>query len=114
MSFANFNWLNYKSGSPILAPASNHLPYAADNRRVIVMPLVYTGAIDGSVRIGGFGAFLLLRKVVNPNQPSACHDIPNPCGHVQVEFIGEGFSVGAGSYDPNGACTTLTKAVLYK
>ena len=47
-------------------------------------------------------------------QPSACHDIPNPCGHVQVEFIGEGFSVGAGSFDPNGACTSLTKAVLYK
>ena len=112
--FTNFNWQNYKSASPILAPASADVPYAADNRRVIVMPIVYTGAIDGSVHIGGFGAFLLLRKVVNPSQPSACHDIPNPCGHVQAEYIGEGFSVGAGSYDPSGLCTNLTKAVLYQ
>src|SRR5678815_2287510 len=109
-SFANFNWQNYKSGSPTLAPTHP----AADNRRVIVMPIVYTGAINGSVRIGGFGAFLLLRKVVNPSQPSQCNNIPNPCGHVQVEYIGEGFSIGAGSYDPNGACTTLTKVVLYQ
>lgn len=109
-SFANFNWQNYKSGSPTLAPTHP----GSDNRRIIVMPIVYTGAINGSVRIGGFGAFMLLRKVVNPTQPSQCNNIPNPCGHVQVEYIGEGFSVGAGSYDPNGACTTLTKAVLYQ
>jgi Flp pilus assembly protein TadG len=109
-AFANFNWLNYKAGSPTLAPTNPGL----DNRRIIVMPLVYTGAISGSVRIGGFGAFLLLRKVVNPKQPSDCKNIPNPCGHVQVQFIGEGFSIGRGGYDPNGACTTLTEAVLYK
>lgn len=112
-SFANFNWQNYKSGSPLLQPRSQDRPYAADNRRVIIMPLVYTGAINGAVRIGGFGAFLLLRSVTNP-PPSHCNDIPNPCGHVQVEYIGEGFSIGSGSYDPSGACTTLTKAVLYK
>lgn len=112
-TFANFNWQHYKAGSPLTPPESSHLQYAADNRRIIVMPLVYSGAIDGSVRIGGFGAFLVLRKVVNPN-PSFCHDIPNPCGEVHVEYIGEGFSIGSGSYDPNGACTTLTKAVLYK
>ena len=109
-SFANFNWLNYKAGSPLLAPT--HPPL--DNRRIIVMPIVYTGAISGSVRIGGFGAFLLLRKVVNPVQPSQCNNIPNPCGHVQVEYIADSFSIGRGSYDPNGACTTLTEAVLYK
>ena len=109
-SFANFNWQNYKSGSPTLAPTHP----GSDNRRIIVMPIVYTGAISGSVQIGGFGAFILLRKVVNPTQPSQCNNIPNPCGHVQVEYVGEGFSIGAGSYDPNGACTTLTKAVLYQ
>ena len=108
-NFANFNWPNYKAGSPTLAPSHAGL----DNRRIIVMPLVYTGAISGSVHIGGFGAFLLLRSVTNPN-PSKCNDIPNPCGNVQVEYIGDGFSIGRGSYDPTGACTTLTKAVLYK
>ena len=34
--FANFNWQNYKSASPILAPTNT--AYASDNRRVIVMP----------------------------------------------------------------------------
>jgi Flp pilus assembly protein TadG len=109
-SFANFNWLNYKANSPTLAPT--HPPL--DNRRVIVMPIVYTGAISGSVRIGGFGAFLLLRKVVNPNQPSQCLNTPNPCGHVQVEYIANSFIVGAGYYDPTGACSSLTKVVLYQ
>ncbi len=112
-SFANFNWNNYKSGSPTLAPQPADQPYASEGRRVIVMPIVYAEPISGSVRIGGFGAFLLLRSVTNP-PPSQCKDIPNPCGHVQVEYIGEGFSIGAGYYDPNGACSTLTKAVLYK
>ena len=109
-AFANFNWANYKAGSPLLAPTNPGL----DGRRIIVMPIVYTGAISGSVHIGGFGAFMLLRKVVNPKQPSQCNNIPNPCGHVQVQYIGDGFSIGRGGYDPNGACTTLTEAVLYK
>lgn len=108
-NFANFNWINYKAGSPTQTPTHA----ALDNRRMIVMPLVYTGPIAGSVRIGGFGAFLLLRSVTNP-PPARCNDIPNPCGHVQVEYINDGFSIGRGAYDPNGACTTLTKAVLYK
>jgi hypothetical protein len=77
------------------------------------MPIVETGPIDGEVTVKGFGAFLLLRSVTNPN-PSQCGNIPNPCGRVQVEAIGDGFSIGAGYYDPEGACTTLTKAVLYK
>lgn len=109
-AFANFNWLNYKSNSPTLAP--NNPP--SDNRRIIVMPIVDVGPISGSVVIKGFGAFLFLRKVTNPKQPSKCNDIPNPCGHVYVEYIGEGFSIGNGYYNPTGACTTLTKAVLYQ
>ena len=112
-SFANFNWVNYKSGSPTQAPNSADQPYALENRRVIVMPIVYAEPISGSVRIGGFGAFLLLRKVTNP-PTSQCKDIPNPCGHVKVEYIGDGFNIGRGISDPNGACTNLTKAVLYK
>jgi len=111
--FANFNWNNYKAGSPTAAPTGN-TAYAEDNRRVIVMPIVDVGAISGSVVVKSFGAFLLLRPVVNPNSPSVCNDTPNPCGHVYVEYIGDGFSIGRGGYDPAGACTTLTKAVLYQ
>jgi Flp pilus assembly protein TadG len=111
--FANFNWLNYRAGSPALAPSGNGA-YAEDNRRVIVMPIVDIGPISGSVVVKSFGAFLILRKVTNPNQPSQCNNIPNPCGHVQVEYIGDGFSIGRGFFDPAGSCTTLTKAVLYQ
>jgi Flp pilus assembly protein TadG len=111
--FANFNWNNYKSGSPLAQPTGN-TQYQEDNRRIIVMPIVDIGPISGSVQVKGFGAFLLLRKVVNPNSPSVCNDIPNPCGHVFVEYIGDGFSIGGGSFNPAGACTTLTKAVLYQ
>ena len=112
-SFANFNWTHYRAASPSLAPRSANLQYASDNRRIIVMPIVEVGPIDGAVTIRDFGKFLLLRRVTNPN-PSQCNDIPNPCGEVHVEYIGDGFSIGAGSYDPSGACTTLTKAVLYR
>ena len=112
-NFANFNWVHYRAASPFQAPRIANQQYQSDNRRVIVMPIVETGPIDGAVTIRGFGAFLLLRRVVNPN-PSRCNDIPNPCGEVHVEYIGDGFSIGAGYYDPTGACTTLTKAVLYK
>jgi hypothetical protein len=112
-TYAGFNWANYRSGSPSLLPPVNIRQYASDNRRVIVMPIVETGPIDGAVTVRGFGAFLLLRNLTNPN-PSTCNDIPNPCGHVPVEYIGDGFSIGAGYYDPAGACTTLTKAVLYR
>ena len=112
-NFANFNWLSYRAGTPTALPRDANLQYASDNRRVIVMPIVETGPIDGEVTIRDFGAFLLLRRVTNPN-PSQCNNIPNPCGHVQVEYIGDGFSIGAGYYDPTGSCTSLTKAVLYR
>jgi Flp pilus assembly protein TadG len=111
--FADFNWIHYRAASPLLAPSINNRQYASDDRRIIVMPIVEIGPIDGAVTIRDFGKFLLLRRVVNPN-PSLCNDIPNPCGEVHVEYIGDGFSIGAGSYDPTGACTTLTKAVLYR
>jgi hypothetical protein len=78
------------------------------------MPIVYTGPISGSVRIGGFGAFLFLKQVTNPNNPSSCSQIPNPCGHVQVEQIGDDFLVGRGFFDPNNGTTTLSIPVLYR
>jgi hypothetical protein len=33
---------------------------------------------------------------------------------VHVQYIGDGFSIGAGYYNPTGGCTALTKAVLYQ
>ncbi len=112
-NFANFNWENYKSGSPTLLPRIANRPYASDNRRIVVMPIVEVGPISGSVTVRSFGAFLFLRKVTNPN-PSKCKDIPNPCGHVHVEYLGDDFVIGRGFYDPSGACTALKKAVLYQ
>lgn len=113
-TFANFNWSNYKSGSPTQAPKVPDQPYAQDNRRIIIMPIVDVGPVNsGSVQVKSFGAFLFLRKVTNPS-PSKCKDVPNPCGHVQVEYLGDNLVVGRGSYNPNGGVSTLTKAVLYK
>ncbi|MGI9167711.1 MAG: pilus assembly protein TadG-related protein [Pyrinomonadaceae bacterium] len=112
-NFAGFNWQNYKSGSPTQLPRLANRPYASDNRRIVVMPIVETGPISGSVRVKSFGAFLFLRKVTNPN-PSKCNDIPNPCGHVHVEYLGDDFVIGRGFYDPTNACTSLKKAVLYQ
>lgn len=112
--FANFNWLHYRAGSPLQEPTGNET-YAEDNRRIVVMPIVDIGPISSrSVVVKSFGAFLILRRVTNPNQPSQCNNTPNPCGHIHVEYIGDGFSIGRGFYDPLGECTTLTKAVLYE
>ena len=107
---ANFNWANYRSNLPTQSPSHTGKPY----RRILVMPIVYTGAISGSVRVGGFGAFLLLKEVVNPNNPSSCANIPNPCGHVQVEQIGDDFIIGRGFFDPNNGTSTLSIPVLYR
>jgi len=112
-AFANFNWINYRDGSPFQSPTGN-TAYEEGGRRLIVMPIVDIGPIAGSVQVKGFGAFILLRKVVNPHPPSVCNDTPNPCGHVFVEYIGDPSVIGRGTYDPTLACTTLTKAVLYQ
>ncbi len=112
-NFANFNWDNYNSGSPTLAPVAADRPFAKNYRRIILLPIVDVGSISGSVQVKSFGAFLLLREVTNP-APSKCNDIPNPCGHVQVEYIGDNFVVGSGYYDPNSISTNLTVSVLYK
>jgi Flp pilus assembly protein TadG len=108
---ANFGWVNYRSQSPTSSPSHPGVP----DRRILVLPIVYTGAISGSVRVGGFGAFLLLKQVTNPNNPSSCNQIPSPCGHVQVEQIGDDFLVGRGFFDPNnGPPTLLSIPVLYR
>jgi Flp pilus assembly protein TadG len=111
--FANFNSINYRNGDPFQSPTGNTL-YEESGRRLIVMPIVDIGAISGSVVVKSFGVFLLLRKVVNPTQPSQCNDIPNPCGHVFVEYIGLPSTIGRGFFDPDADCTSLTKAVLYQ
>jgi Flp pilus assembly protein TadG len=111
--FANFNWTNYKNGSPTLAPSGN-TPVAG--RRILIMPIIPPGTYANEVPIKRFGAFLALRHVVNPQQPSACtNTTTNPCGHLYVQYLGDDYPIGGGFYDPNNTGgTNLTISVLYK
>lgn len=97
----------YLNGSPFLSPSDP----GQQDRRVLIMAIISPGTYTGSsgsqitVPIQRFGAFLLTSQVPR-NGKSA--------GAMQVEYLGNNFVMGRGSYDPNNTgSSTLTKPVLY-
>jgi Flp pilus assembly protein TadG len=127
--FSNYNWTNYKNGSPAQDPnitptppstnypnLSNTRHQGVEFRRILVMPIVSPGTYANAVTIQRFGAFLALREVFNPKQPSQCSNTTtNPCGKLYVQYLGDDFVIGGGYYDPNNPGTSnLTVPVLYK
>ncbi len=74
-----------------------------DERRILIVPIITPGTYDAipgppTVR---FGAFFLKSQ------------IPDTAA-LDVEWIDESLVIGGGGFDPNGGCTSLTLAVLYK
>ena len=78
-------------------------PPGKDDRRVLVMPILPTGTYARTaVPTVRFGAFLLRSPVL-------------PTGDFLVEYLGDDFPIGCGSYTPGGGGgSTLTKPVLYR
>jgi Flp pilus assembly protein TadG len=110
----NLTTTQYLSKSPLTAPT--HFPPGQDDRRILVMPIIDPIPAPGgstTVRIRGFGAFLLVNKVTIPRGCNAAH----PCGgDLVVQYLGDNFDVGRGSYNPNNppGSSGLTIPVLYR
>jgi hypothetical protein len=92
----------YLNGNPFTAPSHT----GQENRRILIMPIVNPQtSSSSSIQIVKFGAFLL-RKKVKSNGSGA--------GDLVVEYLGDTYMVGHGSYDPNAAATNLSVPVLYR
>lgn len=99
----------YLAGSPITTPSHA----GQSERRILLMPIILPLPAGSSptIQITKFGAFLLR----NPVQ-GGINCGPNTwCGaDLQLEYLGDAFSIGRGYFNPNGGTTSLTKAVLYR
>ena len=95
----------YLNRSPFSPPPMH--PPGQDDRRVLVMPILPTGPYSTSaIPVVRFGAFLL-RSPVTRTGPTA--------GDFSVEYLGDSFPIGCGSFDPTAVGTsTLSKPVLYR
>jgi Flp pilus assembly protein TadG len=96
----------YLNRSPFTAPGNPGL----DDRRILIMPIITPGTYSpNSITIKKFGAFLL-RKSVRRNGAGA--------GDLSVEYLGDRFVVGLGSFDPGapggGGASSLSIPVLYR
>jgi Flp pilus assembly protein TadG len=93
----------YLAKSPLTAPTDP----GKDDRRVMIMPITDPGTYNSkTITIKKFGAFLL-RRSVRRNGGGA--------GDLLVEYLGDTFLIGRGSFDPSKAGTsTLSIPVLYK
>jgi Flp pilus assembly protein TadG len=99
----------YLAGSPATAPSHT----GQQDRRVLVMPIIapLPAGSSPTIQITKFGAFVLRNEVA---EGTNCG--PNTwCGAgLDLEYLGDDFSIGRGYFDPNGGTTSLTKPVLYR
>jgi len=101
----------YIAGTPTTSPSHT----GQDDRRVLLMPIIpplLPGA-SPTIQITTFGAFVLRNQV---DEGDHCPGNPGTwCGaDLQLQYLGDDFSIGRGYFDPCGGTTTLTKAVLYR
>ena len=105
----NITFDQYSDRTAVTAPTTN--APGQDDRRVLIVPIVAPGTYDPPrTVIIKWAAFFLKRRIVNTNPCS----VSGNCGALEVEWIDESLVIGRGTYDPNGASTSLTVPVLYR
>ena len=108
----------YNNRTVVTAPNPN--APGQDERRILIVPIVWPGTYDSSncqpgapcpnTIIRKWAAFFLKDQsvVTTPcNQSSTC-------GELDVEWIDESLVLGRGGFDPSGGCTNFSVPVLYK
>ena len=108
----------YNNRTVVTAPNPN--APGQDERRILIVPIVWPGTYDSSncqpgapcpnTIIRKWAAFFLEDQsvVTTPcNQSSTC-------GELHVEWIDESLVLGRGGFDPSGGCTNFSVPVLYK
>ena len=109
----------YDNQTAVTAPNPN--APGQDQRRILIVPIVWPGTYDGSNCTAGvscpnapikkWAAFFLKDQSVVTNP---CNKDTAQCGELHVEWIDETLVLGRGGFDPNGGCTTFSLPVLYR
>lgn len=108
----------YHSGSPLTAPGCSP---GQTERRLLLIPIIDTipnaanptGLPQGIVK--QFRGFFIRQYLSGDcKNPLPCQANAPAAGDLVLEYAGDDFVVSRGYYDPNGACTNFTVAVLYK
>jgi len=99
----------YANGSPLTAPNSNGT-LARDGRRILVVPIIHTGATSPpyASNILAWGVFFLKSEAPVPNN---CSHTPN-CGAIPAEYVGPA-PTGNANGDPT-CSSPITTPVLYR
>jgi Flp pilus assembly protein TadG len=102
----------YLAKNPTTSPPRN--PPGKDDRRILIMPIIdpLPASSSPTIQIQKFGAFLLRNRVAHA---TGCGK-GGFCGaDLELEYLGNNFVVGSGSYDPNNlGGSNLTIPVLYR
>jgi len=100
----------YLDGSPRVAPNPN--APGMDARRLLLVPIVAPGTYSPPTTvIIKFGLFFLRQRLTTQNP---CSQAGNVCAQMEVEYLGDDFTLGSGYYDPTGPSSSFTVPVLYK
>lgn len=95
----------------VLTPPPRHPP-GVDDRRILIMPII-APQVDGptTTSVIKFGAFFLRRPLVTENP---CSKPGNVCAELDVEYLGDDMTIGAGWVEPGGGTSIFHIAVLYR
>lgn len=102
----------YNDRTTVVAPSPNGP--GADQRRILVVPIVAPGTYTGtpvSAPTVMFGAFFLRNRPVVDNP---CSQASHGCARFEVEWIDERLVIGRGFFTPGGGSTNLTLPVLFR
>ena len=104
----------YDNRTAVTAPPTH--PPGQDQRRILVVPIVWPGTYDPpNAIVKKWAAFFIKDKPI-VNSPCTKNDTngQNSCAQFYVEWIDERLILGRGGYNPAGGCTTLSVPVLYQ
>lgn len=105
----------YDNRTAVTAPTYH--PPGQDQRRILVVPIVWPGTFNPpNAIVRKWAAFFLKDKpVVNSPCTKNAATGQNSCAQLHVEWIGESLILGRGFYDPgNCPSSTFSVAVLYR
>jgi Flp pilus assembly protein TadG len=105
----NITFDQYDNRTAVMAPNPN--APGQDQRRILIVPIVWPGTYDPPTTVVRKWAALFLKEPLVVSNPCNKNSV---CGEMHAEWIDEKLVLGRGGFNPNGGCTTLSVPVLYQ